>query len=140
MRRLLLGPLLAGAALLAPLAIGTATAATPATATYSTDSDWETGFQGKFTIKAGSSTLQSWTLEFDVPPGTTISSAWDARMTRNGNHYTFTNPTWYEPLAPGASTTFGFIGAPGGGFTPLNCTLNGQPCSGEPGSPGPSPT
>jgi len=140
LRRLLLGPLLAGAALLAPLAIGTATAATPATATYSTDSDWETGFQGKFTIKAGSSTLQSWTLEFDVPPGTTISSAWDARMTRNGNHYTFTNPTWYEPLAPGASTTFGFIGAPGGGFTPLNCTLNGQPCSGEPGSPGPSPT
>ncbi|WP_244312624.1 hypothetical protein [Microbispora hainanensis] len=40
MRKILLGSLIAGAALLAPLALGTATAATPATATYSVDSDW----------------------------------------------------------------------------------------------------
>ncbi|MEW9532680.1 glycosyl hydrolase family 18 protein [Microbispora sp. NPDC049125] len=139
MRRILLGSLLAGAALLAPLVIGTASAATPPTAAYSTDSDWGSGFQGKYTVKAGSSALSGWTVEIDVPSGTTISSAWDATMTRSGNHYTFANASWNGAVAAGASTTFGFVGAPGG-LAPLNCKLNGAPCGGGSSTPSPSAT
>ncbi|WP_204009734.1 glycoside hydrolase family 18 protein [Sphaerimonospora thailandensis] len=135
---MLLGSLLAGAALLAPLALGTASAATSATATYSTDSDWGSGFQGRYTITAGSAALPSWTVEFDAPAGITISSAWDATMTRSGSHYTFTKPSWAGPLAAGASTGFGLMGAPGG-FKPLNCKLNGAPCGGG-SNPSPSPS
>ncbi|MBB5966212.1 glycosyl hydrolase family 18 protein [Planomonospora venezuelensis] len=139
MRRITLGSLIAATALLVPLGLGAAEAATPATATYATDSDWGSGFQGKVTVKAGSTPLTSWKVEFDVPSGTSISSAWDAEMAKSGNHYTFTNKSWNGSVAAGASLSFGFVGAPGGLKSLSNCKLNGASCSGT-GNPDPTPT
>ncbi len=100
------------------------------TATFSKDSGWGTGYQGKYTIaNGGTTTMTSWRVDVDVPTGGSISSAWDAVMTHTGNHYTFTNQSYNGTLAPGASTSFGFNGAPESA-TPTNCTLNGQPCAG----------
>jgi Cellulose binding domain/Glycosyl hydrolases family 18/Fibronectin type III domain len=115
-----------------------ALAATP-TATVVKVSEWGGGFEARGTITNGGTTaLSGWTVAFDLPAGTSISSFWDARMTSSGNRYTFTNPSWAGPLPPGGTASFGFIGA--GSGSPSNCTLNGAPCSGGtgpgPGAPG----
>ncbi|WP_204041575.1 glycosyl hydrolase family 18 protein [Acrocarpospora phusangensis] len=135
------GSLIAAAALLVPLGIGTASAATPATATYAVSADWGSGFEAKVTVRAGDSALASWRVEFDVPAGTAISSAWDADMTRSGNHYTFVNKGWNGAVPAGGQASFGFIGAPGGLSAVQNCTLNGAACTGGTNpSPSPSPS
>ncbi|MGW0910183.1 glycosyl hydrolase family 18 protein [Streptomyces sp. NPDC002784] len=112
-----------------------AQAATEATATYSKPQDWGTGFEGKWTVKnTGTTTITSWTVEWDFPSGTTAGSAWDADVTSAGNHWTAKNKSWNGTLAPGASVSFGFNGS--GSGSPSNCKLNGGSCDGGPTVPG----
>ena len=127
----------AATALLAlPHSAPDARAATAPTATFTKDSGWGTGYQGKYTItNGGSTTLNGWKVEFDVPAGGSVASYWDALMTQSGTHYTFTNRDYNGTLAPGASAGFGWVGAPESA-TPLNCRLNGQPCAGGGGGGG----
>ena len=101
-------------------------AANGASATFTKSSDWGTGYEGKYTIANGSSAPLTWRVEFDLPSGATISSFWDASVTKSGNHVTAVG-TWNATLAVGASASFGWIGAPGG-VTPANCRLNGASC------------
>jgi Cellulose binding domain/Glycosyl hydrolases family 18 len=112
--------------------------AAPATATFTKVSDWGGGFEGKFTLVNGTtSAINGWTVAFDMPAGHSITTSWDAVRSGSGQHYVFTNPSWAPTLPAGASTTFGFNGAPGnfsGGV--LNCTFNGASCSGGPTNPG----
>ena len=69
-----------------------AQAATSATATYAKSSDWGTGFGAGWTIKnTGTTALSSWTVEWDYPSGTSVTSAWDADVTSSGNHWTAKN-------------------------------------------------
>ncbi|QIQ06811.1 glycoside hydrolase family 18 chitinase [Streptomyces liangshanensis] len=112
-----------------------AEAATSATATFSKPSDWGSGFEGRWTVKnTGTTTLSSWTVEWDFPAGTTVTSAWDADVTGSANHWTGKNKTWNGTLAPGASVTFGFNGT--GSGSPSGCKLNGASCDGGPSVPG----
>ncbi|MFI6977179.1 cellulose binding domain-containing protein [Embleya sp. NPDC050154] len=117
----------------APIALvvlptGAAHAATPE-ATFAKASDWGSGFTGQYTIRnQGTGTLTGWRVEFDLPAGTTVGSYWDALKTGSGNHHVFTNRDYNGTLAPGASVTFGFLGA--GPGTPVDCKLNGNPCVG----------
>jgi chitinase len=116
-----------------------AQAAASATATYAQVSNWGTGFEGKWTVKnTGTTTLSSWTVEWDYPAGTSVTSAWDADVTSSGNHWTARNKSWNGTLAPGASVSFGFNGA--GSGSPSNCKLNGGSCTGgsQPGDSAPS--
>jgi endoglucanase len=131
---------LIAAVALVPLALtGAAGAAATPTASFTRVSDWGSGWEGSYTItNSGSSAINSWRLEFDLPAGTTVSSHWDAQLTRSGQHHTFTNLSWNGAVAPGASVTFGFIGA--GSGSPAGCTLNGQPCSGGTTPTSPPPT
>ncbi|MFC7588940.1 cellulose binding domain-containing protein [Nonomuraea antimicrobica] len=113
--------------------------AAAATATFAKVADWGSGFEGRVTVtNATTAPMPSWNVQFDVPAGFSIPSAWDAVMTRSGQHYTFTPPTWASPLAPGASVSFGFNGAPGNFPGITGCTLNGASCGGgsTPGVPG----
>ncbi|MGI5283191.1 chitinase [Nonomuraea polychroma] len=114
--------------------------AAAATATFVKVSDWGSGFEGKVTVTNGTTTaMNGWNVQFDVPAGYSIPSAWDAVMTRNGQHYTFTNPSWAPSLAAGASVSFGFNGSPGNFPGITGCTLNGATCDGggqQPGAPG----
>ncbi|AVZ77668.1 chitinase [Streptomyces lunaelactis] len=106
-----------------------AEAATSATATYAKVSDWGTGFEGKWTVKnTGTTSLASWTVEWDFPSGTSVTSAWDADVTSSGTHWTAKNKSWNGTLAPGASVSFGFNGA--GPGAPSGCKLNGGSCDG----------
>ncbi|MEV7867602.1 glycoside hydrolase family 18 chitinase [Streptomyces sp. NPDC088124] len=130
-------------ALLLPLAalVGLATpaqAATSATATYTKVSDWGTGFEGKWTVKnTGTTALSSWTVEWDFPSGTAVTSGWDADITGSGNHWTAKNKSWNGTLAAGASISFGFNGS--GTGSPTGCKLNGASCDGGPSVPGDNP-
>ncbi|WP_351223719.1 glycoside hydrolase family 18 chitinase [Streptomyces sp. NPDC002133] len=106
-----------------------AEAATSATATYAKVQDWGTGFEGKWTVKnTGTTSITSWTVEWDFPSGTSVTSAWDADVTASGTHWTARNKSWNGSLAPGASVSFGFNGA--GPGAPSNCRINGGSCDG----------
>ncbi|OLF05342.1 chitinase [Actinophytocola xinjiangensis] len=119
------------------LGLTPAAAAPGLTATYTTVSDWGTGFEGKITIaNTSGTTLNGWTVEFDLPAGATITSSWDAQRTSSGQHHTFRNPTWAPTLPSGATASFGFNGSPGNVTTIQNCRLNGEGCDGGSGNPG----
>lgn len=118
---------------------GPAEAATSATATYTKVSDWGSGFEGKWTVKnTGTTSISSWTVEWDYPSGTGVTSAWDATVTSSGTHWTGKNVGWNGALSPGASVSFGFNGA--GPGAPGGCKINGAPCDGgsQPGDTPPS--
>ncbi|MFG2412132.1 glycoside hydrolase family 18 chitinase [Streptomyces goshikiensis] len=118
---------------------GPAEAATSATATYTKVSDWGSGFEGKWTVKnTGTTSIRSWTVEWDYPSGTGVTSAWDATVTSSGTHWTGKNVGWNGALSPGASVSFGFNGA--GPGAPGGCKINGAPCDGgsQPGDTPPS--
>ncbi|MEV5984845.1 glycoside hydrolase family 18 chitinase [Streptomyces sp. NPDC052051] len=131
------------ATLLLPLAglVGladSAHAASSATATYAKTQDWGTGFEGAWTVtNSGTSAISSWTIEWDFPSGTSVTSAWDADVTNSGTHWTAKNKSYNGGIAPGASVTFGFNGS--GTGSPTNCTLNGGSCDGGPTVPGDEP-
>ncbi|MFF9767501.1 glycosyl hydrolase family 18 protein [Streptomyces sp. NPDC014636] len=132
------------ATLLLPLAglvglAGPAQAATSSTASFTKTSDWGTGFGGQWTVKnTGTSSISSWTVEWDFPSGTSVTSAWDADVTGSGTHWTAKNKSYNGTIAPGASVSFGFNGA--GPGSPSNCKLNGDSCDGTtvPGDAAPS--
>ncbi|MFH9010044.1 glycosyl hydrolase family 18 protein [Streptomyces sp. NPDC017943] len=114
-----------------------AQAATSATATYAKTQDWGSGFEGKWTVKnTGTTSISSWTVEWDFPSGTSVTSSWDADVTSSGTHWTAKNKAWNGSLAPGASVSFGFNGS--GSGSPANCKLNGGSCDGGTGEPGDS--
>ncbi len=105
-------------------------------AVFTKVSDWGSGWEGRVTVTNGGSTpITGWRVEFDLPAGTTIGSYWDALLTSSGNHHTFTNREYNGSLAPGASTSFGFLGA--GSGSPQNCRVNGADCGGGGGDPQP---
>ncbi|WP_192767124.1 chitinase [Plantactinospora soyae] len=114
--------------------VGAAWGALPAyaagpTATFVKTSDWGSGWEGKYTItNGGASTINGWSVAFDLPAGTTMGSYWDALLTSSGQRHTFTNRSWNGSLAPGASVSFGFLAT--GSGSPANCTLNGASCGG----------
>ncbi|GAA4194868.1 hypothetical protein GCM10022252_39880 [Streptosporangium oxazolinicum] len=133
--------LVALAALVTAMMVATPAFAAPPTAVFTKVSNWGSGFEGKYTItNGGTTTINGWSVAFDLPSGANIGSFWDASMSRSGQRFTFTNVGWNGTLAPGATASFGFNGSPGSA-TPSNCTLNGAACGGgttptTPGTPG----
>ncbi|GAA4697826.1 glycosyl hydrolase family 18 protein [Phytohabitans rumicis] len=133
MRRSLRRALWAGVvAVVAVAAVPVASAfgAGSVTAQFTATSDWGTGHEVRVTVANGSdATVSTWRIEFDLPAGTSISSFWDADVTRTGDHYVATKKSWAGSLPPGGSFNWGYIGT--GAFrTPLNCTINGASCGG----------
>ncbi|MFF0203740.1 glycoside hydrolase family 18 chitinase [Streptomyces sp. NPDC005017] len=121
-------------ALLLPLGLLVALAgpahAAPPSATFTKSSAWDTGYTGQFTIKNnGTTTLTAWTVEWDLPAGTTVGAYWDSLISSSGGHYTAKNREYNGTLAPGASATFGFVAS--GTAAPANCKLDGGPCDGS---------
>ncbi|MDT0327670.1 glycosyl hydrolase family 18 protein [Nocardiopsis lambiniae] len=136
---------LVAAVLLIPLALSPAPASadtSDVTVTYVETGNWGTGYGGQLTVgNAGTSALTDWTIEFDLPSGTAITSLWNATLTRSGNSYTLTPPSWGAAVPAGGTYGIGFNGTTGAGSdtTPVNCLINGSPCSGEPGEPDTEP-
>jgi hypothetical protein len=102
-----------------------------AMATFVKESQWSTGYVGKVTVvNDGPTAIPSWRVTFDLSADTTISNVWSTQVIRDVNRYTFTSLPWNGGLAPGASTSFGFVAT--GTGVPMNCTVNSAPCNGAP--------
>ncbi|MDG4833119.1 glycosyl hydrolase family 18 protein [Solwaraspora sp. WMMD1047] len=118
--------------------------ATPASAagpsaTFVRTADWGSGWEGRLTVSnGGPSALPSWTVAFDLPAGSTISSYWDATLAVSGNRYTFSNRSWNGTVPVGGSVSFGFLGS--GPGLPANCVVNGAACAGGQPPTTPPPT
>lgn len=123
---------------------GTAQAAAVG-AVYTKSSSWNGGYTGTYVITNNTSRTQTgWTLEFDLPAGTTVASLWNGSHTVSGRHVTVKPAAWNKELAAGASVTIGFVtsgsGNPG---NPAACRINGAKCSADQGPtppPGGRPT
>nr|MDT0662135.1 glycosyl hydrolase family 18 protein [Micromonospora sp. DSM 115978] len=133
MKRSLRLALCAGVAVAATVAVVPMTSAFGAgnlTTTFTASSDWGTGHEVRVTITNGTDApVSTWRVEFDLPAGTTIGSFWDADVTRSGNRYSAVKKSWAGALAPGASTSWGYIGT-GAYRAPTNCLVNGASCGG----------
>ena len=98
-----------------------------ARANYVEVASWETGYQAQYTItNDGPGDVTHWRVIFDLPAGSSPSSTWDSVRSGSGQHLIFDNAAWNGTLAPGASTSFGFVVV--GLGRPVGCTINGGPC------------
>lgn len=126
---------------------GTAQAASVGAA-YTKTSSWSGGYTGQYVVTNDTDKAQSgWTLEFDLPAGTKISSLWNGDYTADGQHITVKPADWNKNIAAGASATVGFVTAASGTGTdaagavgdPSACLINGAKCSVDAGAT-PTPT
>ncbi|MEU1684023.1 cellulose binding domain-containing protein [Micromonospora sp. NPDC005707] len=92
---------------------------------------WNNGFTADVTItNTGSSAVNGWTLNYNLPSGQNITGSWNATVTQSGSAVTARNLSYNGTLAPGASTSFGYQATLSGGFsTPSSFTLNGATCT-----------
>ena len=80
------------------------------TARYTTVNSWPGGFQGEVTVTAGSAALGGWTASWALASGQGVTQVWGGTSSVSGGRASVANAPWNGTLAPGASTTFGFIG------------------------------
>ncbi|MFE7325697.1 cellulose binding domain-containing protein [Streptomyces sp. NPDC057565] len=114
---------------------GTAQAASVGAA-YTRTSGWTGGYTGQYVVTNDTGTTQSdWTLEFDLPAGTRVSSLWNGEHTVNGSHVTVRPASWNKELAPGTSVTVGFVTTSDGtAADPTGCLINNATCSVDTGA------
>ncbi len=71
---------------------------------------WATGYCA--TTEIANKTPQkvdTWTLTFTLPSGTSIYNSWSGKVTRSGDTYTVTPPTWGAKINPGQTVSvFGY--------------------------------
>jgi chitinase len=123
------------------LAATPAQAAGPLTASF-TSADNGSWWKGTYVIKNSTGTpVTGWTLEFDLPPGVTISQHYNGTATVSGSHVTVT-PAYYNTTVPANGTTepysYWFV-ASGPITAPTGCLVNGDKCDASPARPPSAP-
>ncbi|WP_405759242.1 cellulose binding domain-containing protein [Streptomyces sp. NBC_01420] len=105
-------------------------------AAYTRTSGWTGGYTGQYVVTNDTSAAKSdWTLEFDLPAGTKLSSLWNGEHTVSGSHVTVRPASWNKQLAAGQSVTVGFVAASDGtAADPTGCLIDGAKCSVDPGA------
>ncbi|MPY56840.1 GDSL-type esterase/lipase family protein [Streptomyces spongiae] len=97
-------------------------------ASFRAPSVWQGGYQGEVTVtNTSASPVAGWTVTVVPADGARLTQLWGGTLTTAADGTaTVTNATWNGTLAPGASTTFGFIAStPATAGTPsatVNCT------------------
>ncbi|MGX1270168.1 glycoside hydrolase family 18 protein [Streptomyces phaeoluteigriseus] len=103
-------------------------------AAYTRTSDWSTGYTAQYVVTNNSGGAKTdWTLEFDLPAGSRLSSLWNAESSVSGQHVTVKPPAWdKDGLAAGESVTVGFV--VNGTADPAGCLIDDATCSGDGGA------
>lgn len=116
-----------------PLTFSTGSPAASSCAVRLTDtSNWGNGFVGSVDVtNTGTRPVDGWTLAFTWPTAwQQVSSGWNATWTQTGPAVRVTAGDGNRTLAPGGSTTVGFVGAYSGpNVLPAAFTLNGTVCT-----------
>ncbi|GHJ16138.1 cellulose binding domain-containing protein [Micromonospora sp. AKA38] len=80
------------------------------TATYRTVSQWAGGFQGEVSVRNDTAAATTaWTATVSLGSGRQVTQSWNATVTQSGATATARNLGWNGGLAPGGSTSFGFL-------------------------------
>ncbi|MFG2568745.1 cellulose binding domain-containing protein [Streptomyces sp. NPDC048567] len=105
-------------------------------AAYTRTSGWTGGYTGQYVVTNDTGSAKTdWTLEFDLPAGTKLSSLWNGEHTVSGSHVTVRPASWNKQLAAGQSVTVGFVTASDGtAADPTGCLIDGAKCSVDPGA------
>ncbi|WP_327367570.1 glycoside hydrolase family 18 protein [Streptomyces sp. NBC_01217] len=105
-------------------------------AAYTRTSGWTGGYTGQYVVTNDTDKAQTdWTLEFDLPAGTKLSSLWNGEHTVSGSHVTVKPASWETELAPGKSVTVGFVtNSDGTAGDPTGCLINDAKCSVDSGA------
>ncbi|SBT43763.1 glycoside hydrolase family 11 protein [Micromonospora narathiwatensis] len=92
---------------------------------------WNNGLTDNITItNTGTSTINGWSLKFNLASGQTITSGWNANYSPTSGQVTATNVNFNGTIPPGGSTGIGFQATHNGnGAAPSGFTLNGSACS-----------
>ncbi|HLM66201.1 MAG TPA: glycoside hydrolase family 18 chitinase, partial [Longimicrobium sp.] len=108
--------------------------------TFTQTNTWADGYCAEMRVtNATGSTLQGWTVTFQLAPGMTVTSLWNGTWTQQDSLQTVRDQGWNAAVSPGAAATFGFCGNHTGTVSePISCTLNGQAC-GDGSAPPPPP-
>jgi hypothetical protein len=103
-------------------------------AAYTKTSDWSTGYTAQYVVtNTTGATEKDWTLEFDLPSGSRLSSLWNAESSVSGQHVTVKPPKWdTDGLAAGESVTVGFV--VNGTGDPTSCLIDNASCSTDGGA------
>jgi hypothetical protein len=109
-----------------PTPTPTTTGSGACSASYSTVSAWQGGFEGQITVtNTGSSALNGWKLGWTFPGGQEISSLWNGNDTQSGAAVTVTNASYDGSVAPGSTVMVGFTATNNGDTAPgitVSCT------------------
>ncbi|MFG2063114.1 cellulose binding domain-containing protein [Micromonospora sp. NPDC048871] len=82
----------------------------PCSATATIDSGWGTGFVVTVTVRNPSeSQLNGWRVRWTTPGGERVQSVWNAVLEAAGPEVRVRHAEYNRVLAPGGSTTFGFL-------------------------------
>ncbi|MFJ9895116.1 cellulose binding domain-containing protein [Streptomyces sp. NPDC091280] len=108
-------------------------------AAYTRTSVWSTGYTAQYVVTNTTGARKAdWTLSFDLPAGSKLSSLWDAESSVSGQHVTVKPPRWdTDGLAAGESVTVGFV--VNGTGQPTSCLIDNAKCSTD-GTATPEPT
>ncbi|KOU66465.1 sugar hydrolase [Streptomyces sp. MMG1533] len=103
-------------------------------AAYTKTSDWSTGYTAQYVVTNNSGAAEKdWTLEFDLPSGSTLGSLWNGESRVTGQHVTVTPPKWdTDGLAAGEAVTVGFVVT--GTGAPTGCLIDDAKCSADDGA------
>jgi lysophospholipase L1-like esterase len=79
-------------------------------ATYSVASQWQGGFQATVTVRnSGGAPISGWTVSLGFTAGQVVTQSWNAVTTQAGASVTMKNMSYNGGLAPGATTSAGFL-------------------------------
>ncbi|MGK5449507.1 GH12 family glycosyl hydrolase domain-containing protein [Streptomyces radiopugnans] len=99
--------------------------------TYTTNS-WSNGFTADVRVRnTGSTAINGWEMNFALPAGQSITSAWNATVSSAGGTVTARPVEHNRNIEPGGTQSFGFQGTHSGGTLgePARFTLNGTVCT-----------
>jgi predicted carbohydrate-binding protein with CBM5 and CBM33 domain len=98
----------------------------PCSAVYTISSSWPGGYQASVAVTNPNATaINSWTVSWTVPDGTTISSVWNGTLSQAGSLATVKSASWNGQLASKASTSFGLTAnSTGTAAPPASITCN----------------
>jgi hypothetical protein len=121
------GVAMAAASVAAPAATDPASSAGVG-ATYAVSSQWNSGFVAGYTItNPGSSTLNNWQLQFNLPADESITNVWNASLSHTGTQYVLTPDSYDTTISPDGSVNVGFQVADTGAYSPpTNVLVDGQ--------------
>ncbi|MFC3117354.1 glycosyl hydrolase [Cellvibrio fontiphilus] len=95
------------------------------TCTVTRTGNWTGGYQADVRVTNNGPAVSGWKVYLNFAQNAQITSAWNATFSGNGTtHVTAINVGYNGNLGAGASTSFGFTGNSGSGFTLPGCSGN----------------